>query len=75
MGFGLDALQLHHVVEHVFAINLLYWMLGFDAGTAEKIVLKIKNGAETSGEKRGRMGKGAKVLVTATAPSRICRRA
>ena len=58
MGFGLDALQLHHVVEHVFAINLLYWMLGFDAGTTEKIVLKIKNGAETSGENGGEWEKG-----------------
>ena len=32
-GFGLDAL-LSYVVEHVFVINLVYWMLGFDAGTA-----------------------------------------
>ena len=57
--FGLDALLLCHVVEHVSGIHLVYGMLGFDAGTAEKMVVKIKNGAEPSGGKKGAKWKRA----------------
>ena len=58
---GLEAVLLFRVVEHVFVINLVYWMLAFDARTAEKNCLE--NGAEPSG-KKGRVGKGLRVLVT-----------
>ena len=40
-------------------INLVYWMLGFDAGTAEKIALKIKKRGRDFREKRRAKGKGA----------------
>ena len=59
--YGLEALLLFRLVEHVFVINLVYWMLAFDARTAEKNCLE--NGAEPSG-KKGRVGKGLRVLVT-----------
>ena len=52
---------LFRVVEHIFVINLVYWMLAFDAQTTEKKILE--NGAEPSG-KKGRVGKGLRVLVT-----------
>ena len=46
------------VVEHVSAINLVYWMLGFDAGTAEKIALKLKMGPRLLGKNGGEWEKG-----------------
>ena len=42
-------------------INLVYWMFAFDARTAEKNCLE--NGDESSG-KKGRVGKGLRVVVT-----------
>ena len=36
--FGLLAQQLHHVVQHVFTVPMVYSMLGYEAGNAEKIV-------------------------------------
>lgn len=45
------------VVEQAFVINLVYGMLAFDAGTAEKTALKT----ETA---QGRVGKGPGSLVT-----------
>ena len=59
--YGLEDLLLFCVVEHVFVIDLVYWMLAFDAQTAER--KNLENGAEPSG-KKGRVGKGLRVLVT-----------
>ena len=42
--YGLEPLLLFCVVEHVFVIHLVYWMLAFDARTTEKN--RLENGAE-----------------------------